>query len=199
MDAAPASARHPARIAGLVAGGLLLVAVLAAAILFLWLRGYTPLSAAGGFAPGPGLGADIEPVTGSLGRPVFVPAYRPGRPFDTAFTLRNTGRFAVDVTGLAGGAARQSPTAVQLLATDSSTASADPDHLHPFRRLRLDPGDTAILVVRWHLACPKNASESYADRVALRYSYLSLFTRTERVALPFAVTLRCVGGPPATP
>jgi hypothetical protein len=201
MDAAPASARHPLRVAGLVAGGVLIVVALAAAILFLWLRSYAPLSAvgAGGFAPGPGLGADIEPVTGSLGRPVFVPAFRPGRPFDTAFTLRNTGRFAVDVTGLATDIAQESPRPVGLLATDSSTASADPAHLHPFRRLRLDPGDTAILVVRWQLACPKNARESFADNVPLRYSYLSLFTRTERVGLPFAVTLRCVGGPPATP
>jgi hypothetical protein len=201
MEAASAPARHPLRVAGLVAGGLLLVAALAAAILFLWLRTYAPLGvvSAGGFAPGPGLGADIEPVTGSLGRPVFVPAYRPGRPFDTAFTLRNSGRFAVDVTGLAADVPQASPRAARLLATDSSTASADPDHLHPFRRLRLDPGDTAILVVRWQLACPKQAGESYADRVPLRYSYLSMFTRTERVELPFAVTLRCVGGPPATP
>jgi hypothetical protein len=201
MEAATAPARHPLRLVALVGAGLLLVTALAAAILFLWLRNYAPLSAlgAGGFAPGPGLGADVEPVTGSLGRPVFVPAYRPGRPFDTAFTLRNTGRFAVDVTGLGREGATTAPRTVQLLATDSSTASADPAHLHPFRKLRLDPGDTAILVVRWQLACPKNASESFSDRVPLRYRYLSMFTRTERVVLPFAVTLRCVGGPPATP
>jgi hypothetical protein len=201
MDAAPSSARHPLRVAGLVAGGLVVVVALAAAILFLWLRDYAPLDAigVGGFAPGPGLGADIEPVAGSLGRPVFVPAYQPGHPFDTAFTLKNTGRFAVDVTGLAPDNRNDSPRAVGLLATDSSTASADQAHLHPFRRLRLDPGDTAILVVRWQLRCPKNAGESYADKIPLRYQYLSLFKRTERVALPFAVTLRCVGGPPATP
>ena len=200
MDAVTTPERHPLRLAGLVAGGVVLVVVLAAAILFLWLRTYAPLSATGGgFAPGPGLGADVEPVTGSGGRPVLVPAYRPGRAFDTAFTLRNTGRFAVDVTGLAEDRSDARLTAAALLATDSSTASADPDHLHPFRTLRLDPGDTAILVVRWQLVCPKRASETFADRVPLRYDYLSLFTRTERVALPFAVTLRCSGAPPATP
>src|SRR5207248_5882150 len=94
--------RHPLRLASLVAGGFLLVAALAALVLFLWLRTYSPLDAAGsgGFAPGPGLGADVEPVTGSGGKTVFIPAYRKNHPFDTAFTVHNTGRFAVTVTGL---------------------------------------------------------------------------------------------------
>ena len=39
----------------------------------------------------------------------------------------------------------------------------------------------------------------YADSLTLRYRYARWFERTETVSLPFAVTLRCVGGPLATP
>lgn len=191
VDAATVPQRHPLRNAGLAAAGAVLVLAVAAAILVVWLRGYAPLSGAGAFAPGPGLAADIEPVTGSGGRPVLVPAYRAGRPFDTAFTLHNTGRFAVEVSGLPSDGLAGPLVPAQLLATDSSTASADPAHLHPFHRLRLDRGDTAIVVVRWKLDCTHETGEVFAEAVPLRYSYLSLFTRTERVALPFAVTLRC--------
>ena len=168
---------------------------LGTAVLYGWLRTYAPLSVvgSGGFAPGPGLAADIEPVTGSGGKPVFIPVYRKERPFDTAFTLHNTGRFAVTVTGLASSPADSALAPTALLATDSSTASADPSHLHAFTRLRLDAGDTAIVVVRWGLDCARATGEASADGVLLRYDYLSLFTRTERVRLPFAVTLRCSG------
>jgi len=196
MTAVSAPERHPLRLAGLVAGGLVLVAALAALVLFLWLRAYSPLSSGsaggGGFAPGPGLGADVEPVTGSGGKPVFIPVYRKGRPFDTAFTLHNTGRFAVTVTGLATDRSRPQLEAAALLASDSSIASADPANVRAFHRLRLDPGDTAIVVVRWRLDCGAGRkAEVYSDSVPLRFRYLSAFTRTQSVRLPFAVTLRC--------
>jgi hypothetical protein len=192
VDVASVPERHPFRLAGLVAGGVVLVLAAAAAVLFLWLRTYGPLAAdRGPFAPGPGLAADVEPVTGSGGKPVFIPAYRRGTPFDTALTLRNKGRFAVTLTGLASSLGAEPLQPVGLLATDSSTASADPSHLHPFASLRLDPGDTAIVVVRWRLDCAHSKTESSADRVPLSYDYLSVFTGTERVRLPFAVTLRC--------
>jgi len=185
--------RHPLRLAGLAAALTLLVLAAGAAALFLWLRTYAPLDAAGAFAPGPHLAADVQPVTGSGGRPVLIPAYRRGRTFDTAFTLTNTGRFAVAGRGLGAGAGGRALRPVELLTTDSSTASADPDHLHPFRRLRLDRGDRAIVVIRWRLDCTRSTRDVFADAVPLRYEYLSLFTRTERVELPFAVTLRCSG------
>jgi hypothetical protein len=175
---------------------------LAALGLLLWLRTYAPIEAlgAGTFAPGPGLGADIEPVTGSGGKPVFIPAYRKGRTFDTAFTVHNGGRFAVTVSGLGSSSAAGELHPIGLLGTDSSTASANPEHLHTFRRLRLAPGDNAIVVVRWRLACSAGSrTETSADAVPLRYRYLSLFRRTASVQLPFAVTLRCAGGPPASP
>jgi len=47
MAVVTAPKRHPLRLAGLVAGGLVLVAALAALVLFLWLRTYSPLDAAG--------------------------------------------------------------------------------------------------------------------------------------------------------
>jgi hypothetical protein len=176
------------------------VIAVAAVGLFLWVRSYAPLSASqGAYAPGPGLSADIEPVTGSGGKPVFIPAYRRGRAFDTAFTLRNTGRFAVTVTGLVRAQRALGPTPIGLFSTDSPAASAGPSHLQPLSHFRLDPDDSATVVVRWRLECGRNKAEVSADRLPLRYRYLSTFTRTEPVVLPFAVTLRCEGRPQASP
>jgi len=188
-----------------VGAGVLVVAVVAAAILYFWLGAYAPLEALStGYAPGPGVGADVQPVTGSGGRPVFFPALRRRRSFDAAFTLRNSGHFNVTVTGLAAPAVAASPWIGprELLATTSAAASAAPSELIPFQRVRLSPGDSAIVVVRFALHCKgagASAPDAVADRLRLRYTYLSLFTRTQTVRLPFAVTLRCVGGPPATP
>ena len=196
--------RHPLRTAATIAAGALVVAVIVAAGLYVWLGSYAPLRALGtGYAPGPGIGADIQPVAGSGGRPVFLPVAR-RRTFDTAFTLRNTGRFAVTVAGLEPSKPGPTPYlgAALLLATTSSTASADPGQLVPLGSLRIDPGDSAIVVVRFGLRCAGSTSGSpdvYMSAVRLRYRYLSLFRRTETVRLPFAVTLRCVGGPPAAP
>ena len=202
MDAGTSPERHPLRTAALVAGAIAVLAAVAAVALFLWLSTYAPLNAtrSSDFAPGPGLGANVQPTFGSGGKPVFIPAYRGGRPFDTAFTLENTGRFAVTVLGLAAPPQDSGAlTAQAVLASDYATASADPSHLHALSSLRLEPHDTAIIDVRWRLDCTRSSGEIAADRVRLRYRYLSMFTRTQSVELPFAVTLRCVGGPPASP
>jgi hypothetical protein len=195
--------RRPLRTAATIAAGALVVSLVVAAGLYVWLGSYAPLRALGtGYAPGPGIGTDVQPVPGSGGRPVFFPARR--RAFDAAFTLHNRGRFAVTVTGLARATPGRPPWlgATELLATTSSTASADPSELVPFRGLRLAPGDSAIVVVRFGLRCEGATAGSpdvYTSGVRLRYRYLSLFRRTETIRLPFAVTLRCVGGPPPIP
>ena len=154
------------RTAAAIATGIVVIAAVAAVCVFVWLGAYAPLEGLdSGFAPGPGIGAAVQPVTGSLGRPVYFPTLRRGRSFDTAVTLHNKGRFTVTVSGL-----------------DEPPPGATPWI-----------GATALL------ATTSATPDVYADRVRLRYSYLSLFTRTQTVRLPFAVTLRCVGGPPATP
>jgi hypothetical protein len=183
----PRHDRHPLRLAGLIAVGVVAVALAAALVVVLWLRTYAPLDVLrSGYAPGPGLAADVQPVLGSGGKPVLIPQYRPGTPFDTAFTLHNSGRFAVEILGLEPEQTRP-PQASQLYATDSVSVR----RLHPFQRFRLDPDDTASLVVRWRLACTSNQGYTSSDALVLRYRYLSQFERTERVTLPFAVTLRC--------
>jgi hypothetical protein len=184
---APRHDRHPLRLAGLIAFGVLAVAAAAALAVFLWLRTYAPLDALEtGYAPGPGLAADVQPVLGSKGKPVLIPQFVPGRPFDTAFTLHNSGRFAVTILGLESQPTHP-PEASELFATDSVSAA----RVHPFEHLRLDPDDTASLVVRWRLACTRNQGYTSSDALVLRYRYLSQFERTERITLPFAVTLRC--------
>jgi hypothetical protein len=193
------------KLAAGILGGVLLVAVIAVAGTWLWLGSYAPLKTLqSGYAPGPGIGADVQPVSGSGGRPVFFPVLRKTGTFDAAFTLHNTGRFAVTVKSIDPDAMGTPPWvgAEQLLATTSSTASASPKKLLPFTSLVIAPGDTAIVVARFGLRCDGATSASpdvYTDAVRLKYSYLSLFTRSATVRLPFAVTLRCVGGPPATP
>jgi hypothetical protein len=193
-----------ARRALAISAGVLAVVVIAVLGLWLWIGTYAPLrTLSTGYAPGPGIGADVQPVSGSGGKPVFFPVTHRGT-FDTAFTLHNSGRFAVTVIALERPKAAAAPWLgpTQLLATTSSTASAAPSQLLPFERLRINPGDSAIVVVRFGLRCRGATGRSpdvYVDAMRLRYRYLSLFTRTQTVRLPFAVTLRCVGGPPATP
>ena len=155
------------------------VVALAALAVFLWLRAYAPLDARGPFAPGPGLSADVEPTFGSGGKPVLVPAYRRGRSFETTVTVHNGGRFAVTLTGI----------------EDERGALAAGGPIHD---LRLSPHDSASIVVDWRLACAGGGQFS-RDAVRLRYRYLSLFRRTATVELPFAVTLRCPEGAPASP
>jgi hypothetical protein len=100
VGAGPAQ-RHPLRTAAAIAAGVLVIAAVAAVCLFVWLGTYAPLEGLdSGFAPGPGIGAAVQPVTGSLGRPVYFPTLRRGRSFDTAVTLHNKGRFTVTVSGL---------------------------------------------------------------------------------------------------
>ncbi|MGZ4354682.1 MAG: hypothetical protein ACXVZ4_14190, partial [Gaiellaceae bacterium] len=85
--AADLDRRHPLRLAGLVAGGALVVAAVAAIALYVWLGSYAPLAALDSeFAPGSGVGAAVQPIAGSGGKPVFFPAYRRGHAFEAAFT-----------------------------------------------------------------------------------------------------------------
>lgn len=175
------------RVAAIVIASVVVVLAAAALGVFLWLRTYDPLQATAPFAPGSGLGADVEPTLGSGGKTVLIPAAG-AKAFDVAVTLTNPGRFAVTVTG-----AEPSSGALAFQAIE------DPVHQGRFRSLRLDPHDTASVVVQWQLLCTPHTGQVTTDRVRLRYSYLSTFTKTAAVELPFAVTLRCSGGPPASP
>jgi len=185
------------RTVALVVGAILVVVAAAAAALFVWLRAYAPLSATRNpsFAPGRGLSTSVRPTLGSGGKPVLFPAYRTARTFDTAFTIENTGRFAATVLGLGSTSSASGLTAQAIFASDNPTVTADPSHLHPLTSLRLDPKDTAIVDVRWRLDCSGQTGSLSSDHVRLRYRYLSLFTRTQAVELPFAVALRCAGAP----
>jgi hypothetical protein len=169
------------RIVSLVVSAVVVVVGATVLGLFLWLRTYAPLAAEYPVTPGGGLGANIEPALGSGGKPVFVPAYRRDHPFAVTLTLVNHGRFAVTLLGL--GRSHDGPV---------TPMSATED-------IRLDPKQSTLVTVSWRLSCPPSVTEGYSDRIPLRYRYLSLFTRTEWVELPFAVTLRCQGGPPPTP
>lgn len=198
-------ATYALKFAALVLAAIVVVVAAAVTTVFLWLRMYTPLDARGGeFAPGPGVGAVIEPAVGSGGKTVFFPAYRGGKPFDASFTLHNSGHFSVTVEGLAAASPGTPPWVgpERLLTTSSVSTTAPVGHTGPFQPLSLSAGDTAVLVVRFALSCPtgrRRVPSVFADSVRIRYRYLHWFERTQTVRLPFAVTLRCVGGPPSTP
>ena len=203
----PASLR-PLRVLKLAALGLaalVVVAAAAAAAVVLWLRTYAPLDGSGGeVAPGPGVGAVIQPAVGSGGKEVFFPAYRNGRTFVASFTLHNGGRFAVTVEGLVPAQPETPPWIgpVELLTTESVSPGAPVANTKPFRPLRLAAGDSAVVVARFRPLCPAGHTRVpsvYADSLTLRYRYARWFERTQRISLPFAVTLRCVGGPLAQP
>jgi hypothetical protein len=193
------------KLAVVVVGGLVVAAAVGGALLVLWLRAYAPLDTnGGGFAPGPTLGAAIEPAFGSGGKEVFFPVYRKDTSFAASFTLHNDGRFSVTVEGLVPARPLAPPWIgpVKLLSTDSVSTIAPVTHTRPFQPLTLSPGDTAVVVARFAQVCPssrRGAPSATTDSLRLRYRYLRWFTRTETVTLPFAVTLRCVGGPLAQP
>lgn len=200
--------RRPARIlklAGVFVVALVVVAAAAAASVVLWLRTYAPLTAdTGSVAPGPGVGAVVQPAVGSGGKEVFFPAYSKGKSFVASFTLRNAGHFGVTVEGIVPAPAGTPPWVgpVELLTTESVSSGAPVAHTRPFTTLGLAAGDSAVLVARFELLCPaghRRLPSVYADSLTLRYRYARWFERTETVSLPFAVTLRCVGGPLATP
>jgi hypothetical protein len=193
------------KLAGVVLAALVVVAAAVTGAAALWLRTYAPLEALdGGFAPGPGVGAVILPAVGSGGKEVFFPTFRKGKSFVASFTLHNSGHFAVTIEGIVAAKPDAPPWIgpVELLTTDSVTTGAPVGHTSPFRPLTLSAGDTAVLVARFQPLCPagnRRLPGVYSDSLVLRYSYVRWFTRTERISLPFAVTLRCVGGPLATP
>jgi hypothetical protein len=173
---------------GTILAAVVAVVGLAVLGLFLWLRTYTPLRAIRPIQPGAGLGADVEPTYGSGGKTVFIPVYRRGRAFVVTFTLENTGRFAVTVLGTDPGPARALTPGPLVVGPAAFTGD-----------LRLNPHDSAEVSVGWRLDCSHTKSEVTTDRLRIRYRYLSMFNRTQAVELPFAVTLRCSGGPPASP
>jgi hypothetical protein len=192
------------KLAGLGAAGAVVVVAIGLAAAVLWLRTYAPLDGRGAYAPGPGLGAVSAPALGSGGKEVFFPAYQRGRPFFASFTLHNGGRFAVKVEAMEAPGATSAPSvaAGTLLTPDSLSTAGVAGHTHPFRPLTLAPGDSAVLVARFALACPAGGGRVpavFTDSLRLRYRYLHWFERTQEVRLPFAVTLRCVGGPLAEP
>jgi len=189
------------RFAGVFLAAAIVVAVVAVGSLVLWLRTYAPLDAnTGSFAPGPGVGAVIEPATGSGGKVVFFPSYRRGRTFIASLTLHNAGHFAVTVESLV----RDTPQTPPWIGADSlfTTDSVAIQGLHPFQSFSLAAGDTAVVVARFRPLCAvghRRVPSVFTDTLRLRYRYLRWFTRTQTISLPFAVTLRCVGGPLAKP
>ncbi|MGH3049545.1 MAG: hypothetical protein ACRDLK_05250, partial [Gaiellaceae bacterium] len=174
------------RLAGVVLAALLVVAAAVAAAVFLWVRTYTPLDAhTGEFAPGPGVGAVLEPAVGSGGKEVFFPVYKKGRDFVASLTLRNAGHFSVTVEELLPAGPESPPWIgpVTLLAADSASTSAAL-HARPFQAVTLAAGDSVVVAVRFEPLCPaghRNVPAVFSDSIRLRYRYLHWFTREQTV------------------
>jgi hypothetical protein len=194
--------------------GLVLLVVLAAAALtaFVWARRYQPLGACCAFGPGQqNLGALVDPVTGSGGKPVFFPKHPDGRDFIAAFDLTNTGRFAVEITGLARGDPDYATANVRVpavgleLPRERNGLVFGGRRDEPFHSFTLGRHQLRPLVVRWKPYCAPElrtqgggGSLTSADAIELRYTYLGVFKRTQVVELPFSVTLQCGGKLPAS-
>jgi hypothetical protein len=196
----------------LVVAALLVGAVVAG---YVWARTYAPLSGeCCTFGPGEqNLGASVDPVSGSGGKPVFFPKIPDGRVFTTAFDLSNTGRFAVRIRGLVGPAPddplpniRIRAVALELPRKDVRCCLWGPRYDEPFHPFTLRPRAHQLVVIRWRPYCSRElraqkdgSTDTSRDWVELRYRYLDLFERTQVVALPFAVTVQCGGTlPPST-
>jgi hypothetical protein len=184
----------PARIALAVATASI---VGAAIVAFVWLHGYAPLSGTTYIVYGPGqrhLGSVVEPERGSGGKTVFFPRYRAGREFWASFMLTNRGRLPVKVDG----AVVTDPlfSGLRVVGLRRSTIAAlgvRERDTAPFRPVKLGRGEDVLVIVRYRMSCVhfSNGVDVSTDRVAFRYRYLGVFSRTEVVTTPYAVTLRC--------
>jgi hypothetical protein len=193
---------------------LLLILVAAAVAGVLWARTYTPLSGACcTFGPSQqNLGALVDPVSGSGGKTVFFPKVPDGRDFTAAFDLSNTGRVPVRVKGLVRGLADVSHANIRIpiagleLTKHGSCCVWGPKVDEPFHPFTLKRHAHRLLVVHWRPYCSQQlraqkngGNQTGTDTVQLRYGYLGgLFSRTQVVELPFAVTVQCGGTLPAS-
>jgi hypothetical protein len=147
----------------------------------------------------------VDPASGSGGKPVYFPRYRPNGQFSIEFNVTNTGRFDVTVEGFPREpvvGAIFLPTRVRVLhkccsATDGVSV------VDERRPVRIPAGAARTLRVDYRIvarclsggAPPAGAGgRSGTDRIRLRYRYLGVFERTASIELPMALTLACRGG-----
>jgi hypothetical protein len=184
--------------------GTVLMTLLIAGLV--WARGYEPLDASGGEVTWTDheRGTDVDPAPGSDGKPVYFPRYRRNGTFAIAFTVTNTGRFAVELDGLP----REPRVGVLFLPIKLAvfdkwyTWDADPSPVDARRPLHIAAGATQTLRVDYRIVgrCSggggtSERADGYAstDVIRLRYRYLRVFERTATLELPMALTLACRG------
>jgi hypothetical protein len=180
---------------------------------YVWLSGYQPLGVAGSYIVAAGPGHMVDPPLGSDGTEVFFPRYRRRGSFQASTTLANHAPFAITVVGLGADPDPDPFRAVRLdvARRDYDTRDAVPvDSRHP---LRLAPGQDRTLTLTYRIVSrclggqpagywksdARGASDSGFRSAWFRIRYEHLFEKTQRVELPFAITLVCRNGVTAPP
>ena len=203
-QAVPHRRPFPWRRALLALAVLLGLGVVGTAIgMTVWLQHYESLAWQGGaYGADTKAGVMVEPAAGS-GGDVFFPRYRDGRTFHVLETITNVGRFPVRVLRL-DTAEPQDRYPFRPLRAGASSGG---QYAGPFQPLpvTIPAGQfrTFTVILGFNGKCiggqPTRLSSLSAFRVpvggqqalAFRIRYAHVFERTQRVPLPFAMTLSC--------
>ncbi len=190
----PAARRPRARRAlALVFIAALLVAVVAAAAGYLWLRSYAPIRMAGTSGPGPASG-DVQVVRHAEefgGRTAYVVSGDQPVRFGAFFDVTNTGPLPVTIEGLAD---LDRDSLFPPLKLHGGVA-ADGSRFLDFRPFTLDGGETAFLGLE---VVATTQCQDFVpggsigwESVSLRYSYARFFEREATIQMPVAMSLVC--------
>jgi hypothetical protein len=188
----PRSLRRPFLVVVVLAAS---AAVAGAIVGGIWLSRYAPLEwTDGSFGPGQkNLARVAEPATGSGGKVVYFPRYRPGAQFSFGFDVSNSGPLAVRIDGFEPDHSLGSPLRIVGLGLAPSPDVATVDRAAAFHPVTVQPGESRWLVVHLRMSCShmERGAGSTLVGVRLRYTYLKLFHRSAWVEPPAAVTLNC--------
>jgi hypothetical protein len=137
--------------------------------------------------------APLEPGVSSAGGGLDEGStdYRPGGTFFLIQSVRNDGRLPVTITGIR--VDTSAPFALELGYLPDGSTNVSPDAAQPLRKLRLDQGEQALLVLngRFRNPCVHYAAGSFIRQESIRVEYTVLGRhRRQRVALDKPLEVR---------
>ena len=184
------------------------LAAAAAIVALAWLKSYAPLTAGSTYNSWPTertIPAEDDSLAGAVSQEVRVLRFQPGGTFRVGFSVRNTGRLAVDVKGLVPtDSSWVGPMRLDRLEVDTNphAVAHGPEDTAPARDVRLEPGTERFFVGvgSFQGTCKRpvavDANGTSVDELsgaALRYAYAGAFHRTQWVEFQRPVAVACAG------
>jgi len=162
---------------------------------------YAPLSIAGDTSQSP-TGPGVTYQRTIAGAETDIVKFSSGREYSIGFTIRNTGRWGVTVTGIPlqddGPGSMERVIGIQIAARNDTIGSVGFPMI-PLRAFALAPGHTRFVLVHFGLNnCPSvqtgRGTYLVMKDVPIGFRLAGGIHRTESSALPFVVALDAYGG-----